>query len=182
MYFLGIDQSVTSSGLAVISPGSDVPVLLRTVVPRELRGGERLAFIMREISLSVDFHTITQAAMEGYSFGSTHNAFDLGEVAGVVKCLLAQRSIPLIVVAPTQLKKFVRGKGFGDKDSVAEDIERKWGQRIDQNDQADAYGLAKVAEVYTTGVSKYREELEVVKSLKQPDVSALKPRRGPRGM
>lgn len=181
MLFLGIDQSLTSTGLAIISPVSAKPVVLRTVVPGALRDGERLAFIRKEIAECLAGRSIVQAAMEGYSMGSTHNAFDLGEVGGLVKCLLAELKIPVTVVAPLALKKFCCNHVGADKQAMMLGVSKKWGVVISQDDEADAYVLAHVAAVYKTGISRYREELEVVHSLKKPDTTMLKPRRGRKG-
>lgn len=181
MIYLGIDQSLTSLGLAIISPVSQEPLVLENIEPGPLRGGERLFFLKERIHHFIGTHKITQSAMEGYSMGSTHQAFSLGEIGGVVKCLLAELKIPCIDVAPLALKKFICNNVGAEKADVSAGILRKFNLRIDQNDRADAYVLARVAAVYDTGISIYREELEVVHSLKKPSVAVLKPRRGKRG-
>jgi len=179
MLYLGIDQSLTSTGLAILSPVSAEPVVLRTVEPKSLRGGARLAFIRKTISECLAGRSIAQAAMEGYNYGAgAGQLFELGEVGGIVKCLLAELDIPLISVAPSQLKKFVAHKSSADKDEMMAAVKDKWKLDIRQDDMADAYGLARVASVYASGISIYRPELEVVQSLKKPSEAVFKPRRG----
>ena len=176
--YLGIDQSLTSTGVAVLAPGENLPRALFNISPGELRDGARLAFIRAQLSACLDKHAITQAALEGYAYAATGKVFELGEVGGVLKCLLAERSIPHVVVAPVLLKKFVCNFVGADKDDMRAAVLKKWQIDIAQNDQCDAYGLAKVAQVYSGHLSGYREELEVVKSLKTVKTTHLAVKRG----
>jgi Holliday junction resolvasome RuvABC endonuclease subunit len=62
---------------------------------------------------------ISLVAIEGYSFGSKNNQFQLGEVGGVVRLLLTQREISYLVVPPNVLKKWTTGSGTADKIAMA---------------------------------------------------------------
>jgi Holliday junction resolvasome RuvABC endonuclease subunit len=164
-YFIGCDQSLTSTGIVVLSEGRAV---MRRVQPKELRGAARLAHIRKEIvDLATKFPP-SMAACEGYSFNSVHRALDLGELGGMVRLAFFDLTVPLVVVAPTTLKKFVTGHGGAKKEGkggMREGIEAKWGVDIAQDDLADAYGLAQVARVFFTKSSTNRDELEAVKGL-----------------
>ena len=160
MSFLGIDQSLTSPGFALLTSN----VNLSHLETKSLRGGERLEAIYDMLRGFLD-STVTLAALEGYSIGSQNRPFDLGEVGGVVRLCLTQHRIPYLVVAPMSVKKFA-GALATDKDAMRIAVLKKWQIDIPQDDECDAFVLAKVAEAYSLGNSTCRAELEVLKSLK----------------
>ena len=166
-YYLGIDQSLRSTGLCVLDGETHKPVYLTAIVTSHLRGAARLAYIRNELSFAAKKYPIQQAALEGYSFESVHRACDLGEVGGVIRLALFDWGIPYLVVAPASLKKFVTGNGAADKTKVMASIKTKWKIEIDQDDQADAYGLAQVARAFIKPrcLVSDRAELEVLNSL-----------------
>lgn len=181
MLYLGIDQSLNSTGVALYAPLVDKPVELTVIQPAGLRDGPRLALIRSQLARILEGRRITQAAMEAYSYGSVGKVFELGEVGGVIKCLLAELKVPLVTAAPTQLKKFVAKNSSADKAQMSAATKVKWGLTIVQDDMCDAYGLARLAAVYDSGLSSFREELEVVQSMKKPGTATtLKPRFGRR--
>jgi Holliday junction resolvasome RuvABC endonuclease subunit len=57
-----------------------------------------------------------------------------------------KRRIKYVDVAPNQLKKFVTGKGNGPKDQISMHLYKNWGIEAADNNQADAAGLAKIAQ------------------------------------
>lgn len=178
MIFLGVDQSLRSMGLAVYTPLHSEPESLEAWAPKELRDGARLAFLQAQLAQCCTQYKPILAAMEGYSYGSTGKLFELGEIGGVVKMTLAQFKIPVIVVAPSQLKKFVAGTPGADKERMRAATEAKWGLDIPQDDMCDAYGLARVAAAYSLGTSAVRVEMEVVHALKQEHLTVLRPKIG----
>lgn len=72
-------------------------------------------------------------------------AFSIGELGGVIKLMLHMNKIPYTDVPPTVLKKFVTGKGTAMKDDIMLHVYKKWGWTAPDNNQADAYGLARMA-------------------------------------
>jgi len=179
MFFLGIDQSLTSSGVCVLEEGADIPRYLTNIPTGKQRGGERLNTIFTEILYAVNRWKPEVAAMEGYSFDSVHRAFDLGEVGGIVRLVLHQSTVPVLTVAPTQVKKFA-GKASADKEAMRRLVEVRWHQEIEQDDMCDAYVLAQVARAYCNPETvTVRAELEVVRGLKkvpQPQLISYKTR------
>lgn len=163
--FLGIDQSLRSTGIAVLRSGTTRPEYLATIEPGKLRGAERLASIYGEIEDVLKNYGIRRAALEGYSMESVNRSFDLGELGGIVRLCLIRNNVNFIVVPPLSLKLFVTGKGQASKTQVQTATMKRWGQAINQDDECDAYGLAHVARVYETGDSAIRCELEVVSKL-----------------
>lgn len=168
MAYLGVDQSLRCSGVAVIGRNQELEYV-GDIVPGKLTGAPRLGCIrsaLRDVLAANP--EINYAAIEGYSYGSSvGRTFELGEVGSVVKLVLWDAGIPFIVVSPASLKQFVSGNGSSDKEHMRMAVLSKWGLDFaDRDDQCDAYGLAQVARSVHTGIGKTRAELEVVKKLK----------------
>lgn len=188
MLYLGIDQSLSSPGIALL--GNDGALLvadsLRVV---ELRGGERLSKIAAFISqtlrnaeqrLTLGAEGIT-ACMEGPNLNAQNPQvlFDLGECAGAIKALLWEHCLlSPTIVAPTQLKKFATAKGTADKTEVLHAVKTFYGHDFGKKDDiADAYVLARIAYCITTEKFVRRCEADVVYTLKGTTVkTGRKPR------
>jgi Holliday junction resolvasome RuvABC endonuclease subunit len=130
---LALDLSLTSTGAA--HEGGTCRITSKK------RGTERLIEIreaIRSLALSVAPDLVV---VEGYSMGSRGRVFDIGELGGIVKVLLADMGIPVAIVPPSCLKKFATGKGNADKDSMLEAAIRNFGFGGHGNDEADAWLL-----------------------------------------
>lgn len=166
--FLGIDQSLTSTGLAVVPRDGHQPAVLMNIPTGSLRGAHRLAHIRDTLRDVIEATRPVHAALEGYSFGSVNRSFDLGEVGGIVRLMLHDYRIPFLAVPPTSLKKFVVNKSEATKEDMMAGVEVRWQQVIDQDDACDAYCLAKVARQLVVRDSILRYELEVIHALTKP--------------
>lgn len=165
--YLGIDQSLRSSGVAVLSGAQEV-LFNGTVTPGKLTGVHRLACIrdaIRDVLASEP--GICFAALEGYAYDvGAGRVFELGEVGGAMKLVLHDAGIPFVVVPPASLKQFVAGSGSATKEQMRQAVLKKWGLDIEQNDECDAYGLAQVARSVHLNTGSTRAELEVLKKLR----------------
>jgi crossover junction endodeoxyribonuclease RuvC len=65
----------------------------------------------------------------------------------LVRMQMYQRKVPFIVPAPTQLKKFVSGKGTCPKDMICKEVFKKWNIDTKNDDEADAVVGAHLSEV-----------------------------------
>lgn len=167
--YLGIDQSLRSSGVAVVSE-KQLVVHLGTLTPKKLKGVERLAWIregLREVLAAEP--DIKYAALEGYSIDSQNRPYDLGELGGVVRLTLHDAGIPFLIVAPKSLKLFVASDGGADKEKMRQAVLKKWGRDVPQDDECDALGLAHVARSFHLNKGTTRGELEVLKKLRDTD-------------
>ena len=86
-----------------------------------------------------------------------------------------------VVVPPALVKRFATGNGQATKDDVRRAILRKWGLSLLQEDQADAFVLAKIANAVATiretnGETLGSLEREVVKKLLTPKGAKPRPR------
>lgn len=165
MPFLGIDQSLNATGLCRLADHGATTALV-TVDPKKARDGERLLLVKRAIAaLATD--GIKFAALEGYSYESVGRVFELGEIGGVVKVLLLESGIPYVVVPPVLIKKFATGITTASKEDMVANCQGRGVPCTDDN-QADAYFLARIARAYVTDTFERRCEMDVIHSLKNP--------------
>jgi Holliday junction resolvasome RuvABC endonuclease subunit len=161
---VGIDQALRNVGFCCNKNGE-----LTAFAVRELktRGAERLDCLRRRILMCVELYSPQLIALEGYSFNSTNRSFDLGEIGGVLKQAFYERRIPLIAVPPKLLKKFVSNDGNASKEKMIREVAARYEFSTKDDNIADAVGLAKFCEVFLTGRSKYRCELDSIQILRE---------------
>jgi crossover junction endodeoxyribonuclease RuvC len=83
--------------------------------------------------------------IEGYGFGNQHTLVTLVEVGTAIRLALFSKGAKMYTVPPTVLKKFVTGAGNAKKDQMALGIYKRWGLEFPNNNEADAYALARMA-------------------------------------
>lgn len=144
MKVVGLDLSLTSTGLALIVDGTAQVVRHTTVTAGDTvaRRHGRLAAIAdmaRQWATGSDL-----VVLEGPSYGSTtgHQHDRAGLWWLVVHRLLAAE-LPLAVVPPTARARYATGKGNASKDAVLVAVVRRYPQvDVTGNDEADALVLA----------------------------------------
>jgi crossover junction endodeoxyribonuclease RuvC len=158
--YVGIDQSVTCTSFAFLKDGE---IQLKTF-KTDVRGPEHLSLLYHyACSAITHLGPPNGVAIEGYAYNAKGKYFNLGEVGGVLRLAAFQLKLPLIQVPPTTLKKFITGKGNSPKDILIKELYKKYGLDINDNNDADAAGLALLAyEFYETEfhcVKAYEHEL-----------------------
>lgn len=159
---VGIDQSYAGFAIAFFRPGE--PAVLSRMIPSKNSGVERLHDIMSWLDFTVWNVThprgflrtpemvnpnVVHVCIEGYAPGSKFGREKAGELGAAVKLELC-RIFPVpvcypTIIAPSKLKKYVTGKGDGPKDEMRLKLFQKWGVETRDNNEADAYGLARMA-------------------------------------
>lgn len=135
---VGIDPSLTSTGICKLTPDGRMRY-------GALKSSKKGIARLRALRDTIREHASEAAlvVIEGYSFGSRGRAtFSLGELGGVLRVMLAEIPVPVLVVPPQTLKKFITGKGNTNKTAVSLALMKRWGLEIEQEDEADAIGLA----------------------------------------
>jgi crossover junction endodeoxyribonuclease RuvC len=163
--FLGIDQSLTGTGLCVLSAAGKL-VSSALVTPDHLRDGARLVFIKKAVASMLS--GVEFVAMEGYSYNSVGHVFELGEIGGVLKVLLVEHEISYIIVPPVLVKKFATGTTHADKDAMLSAAIRRGHDFGKNDDQADAFFLAHIALAYAKNTAQHRCEMDVLRTLRSP--------------
>lgn len=160
--YIGLDPSLTGFGVAAVGPGLDSTWLLS---PKK-RGVDRLLEISYSLSdLFADIQRgearIADVAIED-TVRASYSASALGELAGTVKItchtvLEGQARYPL-KVPPATLKKFATGRGNAKKVEVMLSAYKKWDKEFTDDNEADAYVLARIASGYATTL--YEKEIQ----------------------
>lgn len=165
---LSIDPSIRHIGICVLSNGK-IKYTACLKPPRNLKNETVLVHIFSEVKNLIEKHTPDFVAIEGYSYGSVGRVYQLGEVGGVLRLLCAQFEIPVIIVSPSQAKKYT-GNGRADKKEILNYVRKTEKISIDNNDIADAIVIARSVESAFTylekgTVPKFRKAAEVTVAL-----------------
>jgi Holliday junction resolvasome RuvABC endonuclease subunit len=160
---LGLDISATSTGLTVLrsaDPKCKAPeVLFEDAFQPKTKGMERCHqvadwVIGRVVDLGPDRITI-----EGYALGKFAGAaIAIVSVGAIVRYTLYRRLEP----SPTELKKFVTGKGGAKKEHMMMEVLSRWGHKSKNNDTADAYGLAALGLAWSGRLDMTHDMREIV--------------------
>lgn len=152
MYFIGIDPSLAATAVCVLNELGEL-VELRTFVSKPITGVAarvlRCVGVADSIEAEIcDPYVPGAVCIEGYSMGSNkgqHSAIiEMGYELRRRLCGLD--CTPRVVeVPPSTLKKFCCGAGNADKVAVASALTKRYGVEFASSDEADAYGLARMA-------------------------------------
>ena len=138
---VGIDPSLTGTGLATIHDGTAITTVVAT---RRLDGHDRLQHILRSVFAATQYADLV--GMEGPSFGSTGSA--VHQIAGLWWLIahgLWERQTPLAIITPSVAKKYVTGKGTAKKDQVLVSVVRRFpAVNVADNNAADALVMAAI--------------------------------------
>ena len=141
--YVGIDLSLVATGIVAVGFGE----LQRTIrTTPETKFPERLSIISDAIEDVIMTAQPEVIAMESVAMMGTRD-LKLPMVHGAVLMGLHRQGIRTpLYVAPATLKKFATGRGNGEKSDVKMFVFQKWGVMLSDNNQADAYVLAKIAQ------------------------------------
>lgn len=164
---IGIDQSYGGFAVTILSipTPANFYSAVATIPPVEAKGIKRLVQLRDFMLRTIDGYDINEIAMEGYAYGSTM-AHTLGELGGIVKLGLYETygATPLLV-PPTNLKKYIAGRGTGvQKNQILLNVFKKWDVEFTDDNAADSYGLARIA----AGIADTAYEKDVLKTLSDP--------------
>jgi len=172
--FIGLDLSLTGTGIIVLNESKEL--LFSDTLKNKLRGMERLDYIRGKVSDVIHKFPGSHFCIENYAMGiRAGQSFSIGELGGVIKLMLFDFEITPSLITPTQLKKFVTGKGAADKSMIMLSVYKRWGFDPPDDNQADAYGLAKIAkELYSMSADLTKPQLEVIENIINPPVKKKK--------
>jgi Holliday junction resolvasome RuvABC endonuclease subunit len=141
---LGIDPSLTSTGLCVIDHHG--ALIESTTLGSKKTGPARLVELRDALDAYFKRTLPTACALEGYSFGSKHAREAVAEWGGLIRVLLYEWKIPTLIVPPMTLKKFVLpSAGNLQKNRIALESYKRWNVSFQTDDECDAHALAQLA-------------------------------------
>jgi len=173
-YFLGIDPSATSTGLALLDSTGKY-ICAGKILPKTCRGGERLNFINNACKAFLKPYRslVKYAVIEAPAYGASMKADILGQVRGLFILLCYEQFIPVLLAAPTSVKKFATGRGSASKTSMVKAAQNRWAMwtgDIEDDDEADALWMAEIARGTANPIGMTRAQLEVLHQLKHLEV------------
>jgi len=155
---LGLDQSLTSSGLALASSLGEIEL---DRIQVKARGHERMAGIEAEVISWADPSRCDVVVMEGLSFGAKGNALlDLAGLSWIIRQRLWERGMPYVIIPPALRAKYITGNGAAGKDLCLTAAAQRFAPvlpgygdpdappALDGNDKADALTLCQMGRDY----------------------------------
>jgi len=147
MIVLGLDLSLTGTGMCVVETGAERGLLTTINTTAKTRTEDRLITIRRHIAQASS--GVDAAIIEGLSYGSVGGAqAERSALHWMVRVDLYQMGVPFVVVTPMSLKKFVCGTAKAEKSMMIREVFRRWGVEAANDNEADAAALAHLGLVY----------------------------------
>lgn len=141
MRILGLDPSSNTGYVILDEDGNLVKAGVVTFKP-EVDRFARYEKYERKVKQLIEDYDVDLVIIEGYSFaGKFNNSFQY-ELGTVYRMMLYKEDIMFVEVPPSSLKKFITGKGNGKKDLIMLGVYKLWDFDTDNDNEADAYGLA----------------------------------------
>ena len=159
---LGIDIS-TQTGVVLIDEPEGA-VFSWELTDTKHKGLTRAIHIAEQLAGILPVAEADVVVIEGYGYANTNTLALLVEIGTLCRYTVFEGVapwVPVFVMAPTSLKKFITGKGNVKKDQMRLSVYKRWGFENESDNIVDAYalaqaGLAKLAE--GMGVTKREQE------------------------
>jgi len=180
-FVVGLDLSLTHTGIAVFN-GDDEYLMLDTVKSKPIGDTPtaeltRIKFIMGDVIEKLksfylgENNSIKLFCIEGIAFGIRGKTTSLDQLTALnyfIRDLALRYNIPFIIIPPTTNKKFVTGSGKGEKDAIMMHVLKNWDIECNDNNIADAVGLAKIGACVLDIIKpQNKAQEEVVKLIKK---------------
>lgn len=177
MNVLGIDLSLTGTGMALIETNADELVRKAALLDKahSVRYFGTETMLVRLNATPVDpmrpvdwlkwdrWNRILDAVLlmssgvqriviESYAYGALGMRESLAEIGGIVRWqIMKNYGVSPLFVGPMTLKKFLTGSGKSEKDIMLKEVYKRYGVDVDDNNMADAFVLAKIGHAIITG-------------------------------
>lgn len=149
--FVGIDLSLTGTGLAIFRPDGGERqyshTLIRTTPKDYCDRWRRYRFIGNEVLKFIRDDEIGMIVVEDYILraGNVLTTMALIELGAVVRMALAESGQHWTTVVGSQLKKWITGSGAGSKGVIVKDVYKRLNIDVDDDNVADAIVLSRMA-------------------------------------
>lgn len=148
---LGIDQSYTSSGFAVVGGNGDVLEFgtFRTTEPEHGSIFHRAILIADFIVTLAHKYDTKTVGLEGLAFAMMGNATrDLAGLQAIIITTLLRNGIDPIVITPNEVKKRATGSGKAKKPEMAAALSDEFRTRILAANYKKTTGLYDITDAY----------------------------------
>jgi len=144
--FVGLDPSYNEFGLIIID--KDAKILEQKIITSDdkLEADKRIIQLEKEFKFIPNIVGLNSVYIEGPSYSSNGKfILQMGALHFYIRIFLIKHKTNFNIIAPGTLKKFVTGYGNAKKELILLKTFKKWGEEFDNNNLADAYGLARMA-------------------------------------
>lgn len=145
---VGLDMSLSATGFCM-KEGENIRLeTIKTTPQKYPIDLVRLQFIVAECMNRIP-KNVDLVCIEDYFTPSRPQqigaAIKLVGLGTLMRVSLNDAEFSFFVVSPSQLKKYVTGKGIGQKSLILREVYKKWGIDAGDDNQADAAVLANIA-------------------------------------
>ena len=170
--FVGLDLSLTSTGFCR-KVGKSFTIETVKTEPKNFKNDLDRLIHIRDTLLRKIPANVKMICIEDFFVPSNKlqigSGIKLAMLGTTIRLALYERGLPFVIISPSQLKKFVTGKGSGEKSMILREVYKRWGIDAKDDNQADATVLSYIAEALvtplTTDTPKFQEE--VVKTVRK---------------
>lgn len=168
--YIGLDPSLTGYGVVIyFADGQALDRLIVTKADQDVYAYRLKLIKDLLVQLLTPIHenyTVRAICMERPAYAAS-GAFTGGLVHAATALALLEvfdgtTLVKPDLVATNTLKKFVTGKGTGPKSVIIKGVYKKWEFDTDNDNLADAYGLARLASAVTCGTSELSYERDCI--------------------
>jgi len=150
--FVGLDPSFNEFGLVVLDKDAKIIEQKILASSTKLDADERIIQLEEGFKFIPTICGLQSIYIEGIFTSTGQYTLQLSALHYYIRIFLIKQKTDFKIVTPGELKKFVTGKGNSKKELILLKTFKKWGVEFDNNNLADAYGLARMA------LEEYKDE------------------------
>lgn len=138
------DLSLAATGYAAVAGDGGLTVAT-LAPPKGLTGLARLDWIQNAVIARGTIAETELVVMEDLAYGANlPGAAERTGLAFLIRHELWLQKRRFLLVPPATLKKFVTGAGNAEKGRVIKDVYKRWKVDVNNDNEADAFGLAMI--------------------------------------
>jgi len=144
--FVGMDPSYNSFAIMVLDKDGEIVEKKLLTSDSKKEAEDRIIELEKGFAFIPNIICLQSVYLEGPSYSSDGSyMLQMGALHYYLRIFFRKHNINYNIIAPGTLKKFVTGDGRAKKDLILLKTYKKWGVEFSINDEADAYGLARMA-------------------------------------
>lgn len=135
---MGIDASLTASGIAITDFNKEIIMLHTIKTNPDMPIHQRILFVYKNLEKIIEDYKVEIILIENnYTGGSK----EVNWIIGVIYLLAAEMGIKIRTYAPTSIKKAVSGNGRASKKEIKVAIHKIYGEIKSNEHTRDALGI-----------------------------------------
>jgi Holliday junction resolvasome RuvABC endonuclease subunit len=140
--FIGIDQSISNTGIVILDDGGNVERTIRVSFSK-YKGGRRFLEIYKYFyELSQEYGNDCFFALEDYAFNSKFSREKMGELRGIIELALLHNNSNIAIMPIKIHRKITVHNGNASKQKAILLIQKLHHQHFKTSDEYDAFSIA----------------------------------------